>query len=266
MSNDETESLDGDGEWKEDGRTQRFFSRNAERQANLDNPAKMAKRLDLRRGHERTEEEKRIKREIASVLEDMKDPCTPERLAANLRTLLASRGWTLQEAAMAIPVLNRDGRAGYRWLKRLTKDGLSQVSGRTKQRLTVVASFFGYTLEQLRSCDIDLIKEVERSNQPPSKEMACFGSMLLSLLTDGEHAYLIGVLDALLPADILGQTPSCHPSHEANGVGDPALGRYMRAFYGMPDGRERHAVCALVGLLHEKMLGSAPKATVVDPG
>jgi hypothetical protein len=264
MSDDDIEPVGNeDDEWKEDSRPQRFLNR----EAHLHNPAKTANRLGLRRVHERFKEEKKIQKEIASVLSDMRDPRTPERLAANLRTLLASRGLTLQEAAKTIPCLVQSGRAGYRWFKRLVKDGLSQVSGRTKRRLEEIASFFGYTLEELRGGDISLLTEIDQSTPPPSEAMAIFGPMLTRLLGDGKHGYLRDVLDDFLPTEISSRiSASSLPHDEEGGSPSPALARYLRRFYQMPDAMERNALCALVYLLHEKAYPTTHVAATDETG
>jgi len=248
LSGDESEGA-GPSEPAVGVRRQQFRSRETERWANLHDPARTAGRIGLRGQAERLKAERKARMEIAKVLEDMKDLRIPERLAANLQTLLASRGLTLQEAVKTIPGLGDNGRAGYRWLKRLTRDGLSQISGRTKQRLEKIASFFGYTLEEIRSSDISLVREIEKFSQPPSEEIGIVGHMLLVLLADEKHCYLIKMLDALVPTETCSRT---HAEAAGTTTSDLHLARCLQTLYEMPDSREQRIVCDLVRLLHKR--------------
>ena len=109
------------------------------------------------------------------------DPCT---IAKNLRALMQSQQLSIHETMAAISENGKCEPKEYRWLKRVAAKGIIQTDKRSMARLEKLAEFFGVTVEQMRTDDLDRMLVYQEFNQPDSPGFRRYASMLEELLSD----------------------------------------------------------------------------------
>jgi hypothetical protein len=85
----------------------------------------------------------------------------------------------------------------YRWLKRVAEKGIVQMDNRTMMRLGKLADFFGVTVEQLRTSDLDRMVDYEefgRQDAPGFRRYACMLEEMVSLEGWGFVEAVLGAL------------------------------------------------------------------------
>ena len=151
------------------------------------------KRIALRREREEQEQRKTWER----WKRQQKKQYDPHIIAKNLQALMASKGLSIQDTTKAISEHGQYHPKDYRWLKRVSAEGVVQTDGRTVARLQRLADFFGIPLEQLRTYDLTEVLRNEVFRRYDNPEFRRYGCMLDELLKHGSFEFLEPLLVSL---------------------------------------------------------------------